>query len=83
VEWFHLAEDRGKWRELVNILRACRVILNGRNFFISSDNIQSCSRTLRNETAGLYYYFYYYLLQFSLHSVAVVLILVENKNKYT
>jgi len=31
----------------------------------------------------IYYYYYYYLLQFSFHSVAVVLTLVTNKNKYT
>jgi hypothetical protein len=30
-----------------------------------------------------YYYYYYYLLQLSCHSVAVVLTLVTNKNKYT
>jgi hypothetical protein len=30
-----------------------------------------------------YYYYYYYLLQLSFHSVAVILILVTNKNKYT
>ena len=30
-----------------------------------------------------YYYYYYYLLQLSFHSVAVVLTLVTNKNKYT
>ena len=29
------------------------------------------------------YYYYYYLLQLSCHSVAVVLTLVTNKNKYT
>jgi len=29
-----------------------------------------------------YYYYYYYLLQLSFHSVAVVLTLVTNKNKY-
>jgi len=29
------------------------------------------------------YYYYYYLLQLSFHSVAVVLTLVTNKNKYT
>jgi len=30
-----------------------------------------------------YYYYYYYLLQLSVHSVAVVLTQVTNKNKYT
>jgi len=30
-----------------------------------------------------YYYYYYYLLQLSFHSVAVVLTLVTNTNKYT
>jgi hypothetical protein len=30
-----------------------------------------------------YYYYYYYLLQLSFHSVAAVLTLVTNKNKYT
>jgi len=30
-----------------------------------------------------YYYYYYYLLQLISHSVAVVLPLVTNKNKYT
>ena len=30
-----------------------------------------------------YYYYYYYLLQLSFHSVAVVLTLATNKNKYT
>jgi hypothetical protein len=30
-----------------------------------------------------YYYYYYYLLQLSFHSMAVVLTLVTNKNKYT
>jgi hypothetical protein len=30
-----------------------------------------------------YYYYCYYLLQLSFHSVAVVLTLVTNKNKYT
>ena len=30
-----------------------------------------------------YYYYYYYLLQLSCHSVAVLLTLVANKNKYT
>ena len=30
-----------------------------------------------------YYYYYYYLLQLSRQSVAVVLTLVTNKNKYT
>jgi hypothetical protein len=30
-----------------------------------------------------YYYYYYYLLQLSFHSVAIVLTLVTNKNKYT
>jgi len=29
-----------------------------------------------------YYYYYYYLLQLSCHSVAVVITLVTNKNKY-
>jgi hypothetical protein len=29
------------------------------------------------------YYYYYYLQQLSFHSVAVVLTLVTNKNKYT
>jgi len=29
------------------------------------------------------YYYYYYLLQLSFHSVAVVLTLVTNKDKYT
>jgi len=36
-----------------------------------------------NHNAGYYYYYYYYLLQLSFHSVAVVLTLVTNKNKYT
>ena len=31
----------------------------------------------------VYYYYYYYLLQLISHSVAVVLPLVTNKNKYT
>ena len=30
-----------------------------------------------------YYYYYYYLLQLSFHSLAVVLTIVTNKNKYT
>ena len=30
-----------------------------------------------------YYYYYYYLVQLNFHSVAVVLTLVTNKNKYT
>ena len=30
-----------------------------------------------------YYYYYYYLLQLSFHSLAAVLTLVTNKNKYT
>ena len=30
-----------------------------------------------------YYYYYYYLVHLSFHSVAVVLTLVTNKNKYT
>ena len=30
-----------------------------------------------------YYYYYYYLLPLSFHSVAVVLTLLINKNKYT
>ena len=31
----------------------------------------------------LVHYYYYYLLQLSFHSMAVVLTLVTNKNKYT
>ena len=35
------------------------------------------------EAIYYYYYYYYYLLQSSFHSVAIVLTLVTNKNKYT
>jgi hypothetical protein len=38
---------------------------------------------LRKVPSYYYYYYYYYLLQLNFHSVAVVLTLVTNKNKYT
>ena len=36
-----------------------------------------------NNNNYYYYYYYYYLLQLSFQSVAIVLTLVTNKNKYT
>jgi len=65
------------------------VLKYGRSGQVTDDNITPGMRFVcwtidaADVHSDYYYYYYYYSLQLSFHSVAVVLTLVTNTNKYT